>query len=274
MIKLNKQNILYWFTVVFQGVSIIVTTINLIYCFITKNTVSFLFSNVALLIPQYYISYGDGIWNIIPLLLFIAITVLLYFKSSMIILGIKNQKKFYISINGLWLIFCNVSYLIFFTFNTATTGVPPYCSFVNIYIWIAFIFIYIFVIYKKNSIFKNMELNMSVKTYKDVKKYTYANSFIAFFTILLAFWMHYFSDMPLSNPTDNNMIFLDYMLYPIFWLINIILFIVNIIFYYTVKKESNKALPLKYFFLKINLHQILSFVLSVISFHLIVFVLF
>lgn len=274
MIKPNKQNIIYWFTVVFQGVSIIITIVNLTYCFITKNTDSFLFSNVALLIPQYYISYGDGIWNIIPLLIFIAITVFLYIKSSMIILGIKNQKRIYITINGFWLILCNISYLTFFTFNTAVVGIPPYCSFVNIYTWIAFIFVYIFVIYRKNNIVQNMSRNMSINTYYDIQKCTYANSFIAFFAIVLAFWMHYFSDMPLSNPTGKNMNFLDCMLYPIFWIINIMLFVINMVFYYSIKKKSTEPLPSEHFLLKINLYQVIPFILSVISFFLTAFVLF
>ncbi len=275
MIKQKTKKTIYWFIVIFQGVSIIVTIINLIYCFITKNTYLFFCSNVALFIPQYYISYGGGIWNTIPLILFIANTAVLYYKSSVIILGVKKTRGFYVALNGFWLILCNMSYLMFFTFNTATgMSIPPYFSFANIYIWIVFIFIYVFVIYSKNNIFTNMGLNMLVNTYKDVRKYTYANSLISFFTIILAFWMHYFSDMPLSNPMGTNMIFLDYILYPIFWVINISLFIVNIIFYYNVKKKSDELLPYKHFFLRINLNQILSFMLSVISFHLTAFVLF
>lgn len=130
-----------------------------------------------------------------------------------------------------------------------------------------------FAMLKKSQFMKKTDLKNSVKTYRDVKKYSYANSFIALFTVLLAFWMHYFSDMPLSNPNGTDMSFLDFMLYPVFWAINIVLFVMNILSYYNLKK-TGMTMPAKHFILKINMYQIFSFVVSVVSFYLTAYVLF
>lgn len=130
-----------------------------------------------------------------------------------------------------------------------------------------------FAMLRKTEFMKKINLKNSVKTYGDVKKYSYANSFIALFTVLLAFWMHYFSDMPLSNPNGTDMSFLDFMLYPVFWVINIVLFGMNILSYYNLEKNG-KYLPAKHFILKMNMYQIFSFAISVVSFYLTAYVLF
>ncbi len=271
--KPNAIKIISVVSVAFQAVSILVSAANLIYCFITASTDLFIFSNVAFFIPQYYITYGLGFWNIIPLAIFISITVFLFYKSSLILLNIKKAKNYYAALNLLWLMLCNASYLMFFAFNTATLSYVPYLSFANIYIWILFIYLYMFAMLKKSQFMKKTDLKNSVKTYADVKKYSYANSFIALFTVLLAFWMHYFSDMPLSNPNGTDMSFLDFMLYPVFWAINIVLFVMNILSYYNLKK-AGKTMPAKHFILKMNMYQIFSFVVSVVSFYLTAYVLF
>lgn len=271
--KPNAIKIISVVSVAFQAVSILVSAANLIYCFITASTDLFIFSNVAFFIPQYYITYGLGFWNIIPLAIFISITVFLFYKSSLILLNIKKAKNYYAALNLLWLMLCNASYLMFFAFNTATLSYVPYLSFANIYIWILFIYLYMFAMLKKSQFMKKIDLKNSVKTYADVKKYSYANSFIALFTVLLAFWMHYFSDMPLSNPNGTDMSFLDFMLYPVFWAINIVLFVMNILSYYNLKK-AGKTMPAKHFILKMNMYQIFSFVVSVVSFYLTAYVLF
>ena len=147
--KPNAIKIISVVSVAFQAVSILVSAANLIYCFITASTDLFIFSNVAFFIPQYYITYGLGFWNIIPLAIFISITVFLFCQSSLILLNIKNVKNYYASLNLLWLILCNASYLMFFAFNTATLSYVSYFSFANIYIWILFIYLYIFVMLKK-----------------------------------------------------------------------------------------------------------------------------
>lgn len=106
--------------VVCQGIQIILSIINLIYCFITGSTYLFPTSNVAWFIPQYYISNGQGLWNAIILALFIGITVFLYVKSSRLLLSNSTKINPIVAINGTWFGLCQLMYSMFFLLPSFT----------------------------------------------------------------------------------------------------------------------------------------------------------
>lgn len=110
-------------------------------------------------------------------------------------------------------------------------------------------------------------------SYKKLKKYAYSNFFISVFTISLSLWMHYFADMPLSNPKDVDMITIDYLIYPIFIIINITLFIFSLISYSHIEKFQSNELTNKKT-VKIFALQICGILFSITSFFIINFLCF
>ena len=98
--------------------------------------------------------------------------------------------------------------------------------------------------YNYSDEFKN---NLKVTTYKQVKSNALANCSIAAFVLIFDYWMHYFADMPLSNPNGHDVIEFDILLSSIFIMINIVLFIITTVFYFDVKKEGKDTPPCKHF---------------------------
>lgn len=261
--------------VVYQGIQIISSLINLIYCFISGSTYLFPTSNVAWFIPQYYISNGQGLWNAVILALFIGVTVYLYVKSSKYLLGDSVKPNQIVALNGLWLMLCLLSYIMFFGFHLAgQPGGVPYFSPANWYISMVVDFAYLILILAKYNYSDEFKNNLQVTTYKQVKRYAISNCQIAAFTLILDYWMHYFSDMPLSNPTGHDVIEIDILLSSIFIMINIVLFIITTVFYFDVKKAGKDTVPCKHFLLKICLLQIAAIIIEVAGILLAAFVLF
>ena len=261
--------------VVCQGIQIISSIINLIYCFITGSTYLFPTCNPSWFIPQYYLSNGQGLWNAIILALFIGVTVFLYVKSSKYLLGDSVKPNQIVALNGIWVMLCLLSYMMFFAFHlVGRSGDVPYWSPANWYISIAVYFTYMLVILIKYNYSDEFKNNLQVTTYKQVKRYAISNCQIAAFTLILDYWMHYFADMPLSNPNGHDVIEFDILLSSIFIMINIVLFIITTVFYFDVKKEGKDTPPCKHFLLKISLLQIAAIIIEVVGILLSAFVLF
>ena len=244
------------------------------YNFATNSFELFLLSNVAYFVPQYYILRGAGLWNIIPLCIFLFVTIVLYYSSSKYY--IKGKYNFVIPLNIFWLILCKISYLTFFSYNLSTVMINiPFFSVANMYIWVIFIYFYIFtMIYKYNDDYSKMFSSGLIPTsYKKLKKYAYSNFFISVFTVSLSLWMHYFSDMPLSNPKDVDMITIDYLLYPTFIIINITILIFSLVSYFDIKKIQSNELTNKKT-VKIFALQICGILFSITSFFIINFLCF
>lgn len=258
--------------VVYQGIQIISSLMNLIYCFISGSTYLFPTSNVAWFIPQYYISNRQGLWNAVILALFIGITVFLYVKSSKYLLGDSVNPNQIVALNGIWLMLCVLSYMMFFCYHMIDE--PPYLSMLNLCLNIIFGFTYMLVILIKYNYSDEIKNNLQVTTYKQVKRYAISNCQISAFTLILDYWMHYFADMPLSNPTGHDVIEIDILLSSIFIMINIVLFIITTVFYFDVKKEGKDTPPCKHFLLKISLLQIAAIIIEVVGILLAAFVLF
>lgn len=125
--------------------------------------------------------------------------------------------------------------------------------------------------YNYSDEFKN---NLKVTTYKQVKSNALANCSIAAFVLIFDYWMHYFSDMPLSNPMGHDMFSLD-ALFLFLWVpANLIYAIITVVYYFRVKKAGKDTPPCKHFLLKISLLQIAAIIIEVVGILLAAFVLF
>lgn len=259
--------------VVYQGIQIISSIINLIYCFITGSTYLFLTCNPSWFIPQYYLSNGQGLWNAIILALFIGVTVFLYVKSSRLLLSNSTKINPIVAINGTWFGLCQLMYSMFFCFHLSPEY-APYNSLFNYGLNIFFLITYLVLILCKYNYSDEFKNNLKVTTYKQVKSNALANCSIAAFVLIFDYWMHYFSDMPLSNPTGHDMFSLD-ALFLFLWVpANLICAIITVVYYFRVKKAGKDTPPCKHFLLKISLLQIAAIIIEVVGILLAAFVLF
>ena len=263
-IKLICKYLIY-FVIIFQTAAIVVSIVNLIYDYITGETYLALISNVSWFIPQYYISQTGNLWNLIPLLLFIGITVFLFFKSSKYLLEVKdldtrstNEKAVkYVAMDIMWLALIEVSYIMFFCFNMAAHDYPPYLNFVNMWIYYIVAFMGMFILFAKFNINEIYQKNRSVTTYSKVKSYAVVNVHIALFVVVWNIWMHYFGDTKVSNPNSRSMFDMDMNILSCV-IMNVMLFFVTLYYYFHVKKLNSDTIPCKHFLLKINLLQIIA----------------
>lgn len=265
---------LYYFIIGYQVLSFIFTIINLIYCFISTDTTLFPFSISGFFIPQYYITYGGGLWNIIPLMILILITSLLFVKSSKEFLNPNPNSGKFIALNIFWLCFMYSYFLVFFMLHMSSNPQQPYTSILNLFISVVFIYIYIIAMFCKVKYYEIAKNNMKIKCYRQIKNNAISASAIAIFSFLLTLSMHYYSDMPLSNPKNHDLFSLDKYTIGVFIIISIILFVYNNISFFTLKKDSKEKLPCKHFLLKLNILQILSIILSLLFSCITVFVIF
>lgn len=259
--------------ILYQFAAIIASIMNLIYDFTTGKTYVFFASYVSWFIPQYYMSVTGNRWNLLPLILFIGITLFLFIKSAKNLLPENEKFSKYPALNILWLGISQLSYMLFFCFHI-TGNEPPYFSFANLYSNIAFFFIYlifIFVKYDYSKVFKN---SFNITSYAQIRKYAVANSAIAIFGAIWNLWMHYFGDTSISNPKNHSILIADIVMLFIFVFINITLLCITIIFYYNTQKSNCQSMPCKYFLLKINLLQISAIILEVTIVFLDAFVIF
>lgn len=258
--------------IIYQVIAIAASTINLIYDFITNKTHILFISYVSWFIPQYYLSKTGNLWNFLPLILLIGITIFLFLKSAKCLLSENTKQLKYPLLNVLWLGISQLSYMLFFCFNITGTY-PPYFSISNLYSNIAFFFIYMIFIIVKFDWSKIFKENLDVKSYEHIRKYAFANALTAIFVAILNLWMHYFSDTELSNPNNHSMIEMD-ILFLAFILINTAIFIITLIYYHDVKNSGNNIVPCKHFLLKLNVIQIASFLIEIVVILLNAFVFF
>lgn len=151
----NTSKYIGYILILYQGLAIVASIINLIYDFATGKTYLFFSSYVSWFIPQYYLSNTGNIWNLLPLLLFIGTTIILFIKSAESLMLKSEKISKYPALNILWLGISQLSYMLFFCFHM-TGNNPPYISIANIYSNLAFFFIYlifIFVRYDYSKVF-------------------------------------------------------------------------------------------------------------------------
>lgn len=265
---------LYYFIICYQILSFIFTIINLIYCFISTDTTLFPFSIASFFIPQYYITYGGGLWNIIPLMILILITSLLFVKSSKEFLNPHHNNGKFIALNIFWLCFMYSYFPILFMLNMPSNPKPPYASILNLFISVVFMFIYMIAMFCKVKYYEIARNNIEIKYYRQIRNSAISASAIAVFSFLLTLSMHYYSDMALSNPKNRDLLSLDKYTIGVFIIISIILFVYNNVSFFTLKKESEEDLPCKHFLLKLNILQISSIILSLLFSCITVFVIF
>ena len=265
---------LYYFVIGYQILSFIVTIINLIYCFISTDTTLFPFSIAGFFVPQYYITYGGGLWNIIPLVILIFITLLLFVKSSKEFLNQQPNHGRLIALNIFWLCFMYSYFPVCFMLNMPSYPEPPYNSILNLIISVIFTYIYMIAMFCKVKYYEIARDNIKIKYYRQIKNGAISASVIAIFSFLLTLSTHYYSDMPLSNPKNHDLLSLDKYTIGVFILISVILFVYNNVSFFTLKKEGKEKLPCKYFLLKLNVLQILSILLSLLFSCITVFVIF
>lgn len=259
--------------VLYQAFQIVSSVINLIYCFISGSTYLFPTSNVAWFVPQYYISNGQGLWNAVILALFIGITVFLYVKSSRLLLSDSTKINPIVAINAAWFGLCQLMYSLFFCLHILPEH-APYYSLLNYGLNAFILIVYLVIILCKYNYSDEIKNNLKVTTYKQVKGYAVGNCLIAAFALIFDYWMHYFADMPLSNPTSHDMFSLDALLLFVWVTANLICFIITVVYYFYVKKIGKDTVPCKHFLLKISLLQIAAIIIEIVGILLAAFVLF
>lgn len=274
LLLLRKQTNKYFIhiLIIYQFAAIIASIINLLHDFITNKTYILFISYVSWFIPQYYLSENGNLWNLLPLVLLIGITLFLFVKSAKCLLSKNTKQLKYPLLNVLWLGISQLSYMLFFCFNISGTYIPYYST-SNLFSNIAFFFIYMIFIIVKFDYSKVFKEYLDVKNYEHIKKYAFANALIAIFVAILDLWMHYFSDTKLSNPNNHSMIEMD-ILFLAFILINIAIFTITLIYYQDVRISENNIVPCNHFLLKLNIIQIASFFIELVVILLNAFVFF
>ncbi len=127
--------LLCYILIVYQGIAIISTILNVIFELVNNENCIFFNSYVAWLVPVYYLLNGGSILNIIPLILFAVITIYLFIKSSKVLITIDSGTPKSPLMNSLWIGISQLNYTMFFCFNFTEA---PYCSLTNIYSNVAF----------------------------------------------------------------------------------------------------------------------------------------
>lgn len=252
----NISKYLSRFVIIYQGMAILATTINLIFDFITCNTYAFPISYISWFVPEYYLAVGGNLWNLFPLAILIGITLFLFVKSSKILLSEDVEQYKYPTLNGCWLGINQLSYMQFFCFNLATHGEPPYCSMANLSINMAFLIIYLINLFMKfnyNEVFVN---NRTTKSYVKLKEYAWLNVKVSIFIAFWNIWMHYFSDTSISNPDHRSMIMLDIDMLVSFGLFYIIILCYVIFNFFKVKVLDSYNIPDNHPLLRLYLLQI------------------
>lgn len=96
---------LYYTYIAFQGVTLVLTLTNVIYCIATNSLVNFgVTSYPALFVPFLKVYEGGSIWNYLVFLLFASFSVFVYIKATQEFLNRSLRKAMFIFINLFWLI--------------------------------------------------------------------------------------------------------------------------------------------------------------------------
>ena len=266
--KKKVTSILFAVVIVSQGMQIISSLINIIYCFITGSTSLFWFSNPSLLVPQYYLSNGYGWWNIFPLIVFFGVNVFLYIKATSWIVRKSEKMEIFVGMNMFWQGICEAFFLAFFTplcYGEHYSSVP------NMFINIAILYTFGIAVCLRMGYPKNYFQYFHPRNFKELQACAYSNVMISIIGLILHLWMHYFADTPLSNPNHNSLLDFD-LLYSVFLMMNVIMFVFVLVENARLKKQLNEfeMKPIT----KLVVMQLTAMLIEIIGMYLIAFVIF
>ncbi len=261
------RKIYYTIVVALQGISLLTTIVNIIFYAVSKSFVLFPLSIYSLIQPYIRFINNGNIFDLFALILFLLISVVFYLFSSKELLDTKNTKAPFIILNILWLV---ISYFPILKLNsddfTVMTAIISHSSIAILYLPVIFI-----KWSQQNKVMRNKDVpdfedplpenfQLAPKSYQQIYRTAKGPIILELGVFLVT---AYFKYMELHSTLLCVYSYLATMFFAI------------IIFFGTIhdcksfKKKTEQDFPYANFLKKLNIMQIISFILFAVSFALV-----
>lgn len=262
---------LYYLCIVAQGVTLAITLANVIYCFSTNSLVSFGITSYPLLfVPFYKIYNGGSLYNILAFIVFASFSVFVYVKSTKEFLDRNLRKGVFIGVNYLWSLFayssCS-SLLLDLDFADFVGGGEYY---VTVLLMLLGLVAMVVKTYESHDViradrrdgedFLPEEFQLDAKSYKQIERTAKGMPWFAFVCFVISLVVLY-----VGGEKFISMLWISFMYIATAFLM-IINFFICINQTKKFEKRTGLKMPSEDFLKKINVLQITTFILFVLSY--------
>ena len=257
------KKIYYGIVMGFQGYMILISVINLIFCVITGNSNQIFFGSIYLFFVPYirYINSGN-IFEILILVLFFVFTIAVYILSLRELFNDKNLKAPFTIINVIWMLLSYASVILAVDSGISYNFIP--------YITLILLLIVLILIKwsEQNKAMRSKTIpdeedplaenfQLSAKSYRQIARTAKGSPIIETGVFLVSIYLKY---LYLQSFTFVTWFYL------ITVVLAILIFIGTIYDCRSFKKKTGQCPPSENFLKKLNIMQIVSFILFAISF--------
>lgn len=266
------RKIFYLIVVVIQGMMILSTIINIIYCVITTNDKLFNSSIYLLYLPYSRFIKSGNYFDVLILIILLVITIAFYVLSIKEIFDDKNKKAPFLMCNGLWFIF-STAITMWICINTDFSVYFDGESYIGMAILYGSMYIMhlILLVLKWNKQNKNIRMQKTLRGdeflpehfqleptgYAQIVRTAKGSPVIATICFFLCLLICYL---------NSDLFQTIYLIYGISAAIMVVIFITTIVDFKELKVKSREEPPIKNSLAKLNKMQLISFVLFILSF--------
>ncbi len=271
------KRFLYYIFLALEGIVLAVTLANVIYCIVTNSLVSFgVTSYHALFVPFLKVYEGGSAWNYIVFLFFAGFSVFVYIKTIQEFLDCKLRKAKFISINFLWMILA-YSCCIFLVFDMnyleLIKDYTPTVS--NVLLALGWITLLV-KIYEAHDViradryddeeFLPEEAQLDAKSYKQIERTVKGMKWLAFVCFIVSLYIWYVKNELMLYVKLRDFIYIG----------TALIIIINFFICYgqtkKLEKKTGQPMPSEDFLKKINVLQIITFILFVASYFVLLYI--
>lgn len=266
----KSKKILYGIAISVQLIIILSTIINVVVCIISSENIVFFSSLYFLLVPNMKFAVSCNYLEIVSFIIILLITLYLFIRSSKEYFNFKLKKSIFIPFNTIWIIVSSIFSLV--AYNLTNTDALNLCFENMVFYMIVSTFLTVTMVIKVFDVLKYKKLNeqsdynlsdkfqMHAIDYEQVKRTVKLPIYLEMGAIIFSVCMKYCNN-------DANLLFIPSCIgIAIFSMISFI----GIIYEFYRLKNKLKKEPPNNFLIKLNIAQIISFVLFAISFVLLI----
>ncbi len=263
------KKIYYYFVIAMEGIMIISTLINVIFCLITYKIDIFITSIYLVFVPINRFLNSNNYFELLLLLFFIGITIVFYIFSAKEILNKKIEKTPFIILNAIWIYMSGIC-LMFLNSNEAKVILNLNPIFVSISA-VSIIGLIILKWSDLNKLYRNKPVpdyedplpenfQLKAKSYKQIKRTALGTPVISIGVFLFNLLLVYI------NSENSVLITFRNLMYGFSIFLELIILFGTIHDCKEFQKITGEKVPKKDFLRKLNAIQIVSIVLFVLSF--------